>query len=871
MSQISERMLTNYVNMLRSRKLLIIGGWIVLAVILGFAGALHLIARTKNQFDLPNGSEAAIAFDELTRYFSTADSNGTDLIYFEALIGSTVFSQRLVFRMTQEAELFLTKDIEDALACPSVYGYVRAADRYGDEAATMFLGKGNASTVLQINYPSKSTKAYGRVLERLVLHLSHAFGSEISFVGCAGTACSSVETIDATAESVSLMDEISLPLAFLILAYCLKSIRLLLIPLLSVFCSSLVSFGIMGCLAAGGLKVSSVTPPVMMSTLIAVSIDYALFLLTRFKEEIPYTSTVDEAVHRMLSFSGHVVLTSGVILSLCFVSLLFIPVAIVQSLGTGVIVTLISALSVNLSFVPAMLMALPNFFVEFRRWGCVFSSRTAGASQQPSSLLDAMGPVSRESEDSRIWQRWSYFATSGKAAVLVALIVLIGGVVSLITMSDMHPSQDTSLFQPRDSSSSLTQSRLAESFSVGQSGPFKLLFIPKKLTAAGIYEEQFWLQAGIVMETISHLYDGDTEGSIASIMYAYDARKGKGRHLPMEAAMFLDPLLNSSRFCEKLPTLRTECEVYAQTKRCSDLVPLAPVLALFAPELSTDQIKNYCELYRAQLESSTSFYSPAMASQGNNSVRTAFLATLTPSRVPASQAAVDWTKSCRNILHTGAFTPAVQTYLYGVTPAIVDSIAAVYEILPVVLTLTLLVCSVLVGAFNRSVVLGILPVAFIAWTILVVFAFAVLVYQEGIFGTSGVLGSTGGLAWLVPCLTFTVILGLGLDYCIFLLGRVVELHVEGCSDRDALMQGLTKTGPIITNAGIIMAVAYGGLMFSSIPMLNQVSLILVTAVLLDTFFIRSLQFPATHAPLKKWNWWPRRVHDVRADVVIEAS
>ena len=54
-----------------------------------------------------------------------------------------------------------------------------------------------------------------------------------------------------------------------------------------------------------------------------------------------------------------------------------------------------------------------------------------------------------------------------------------------------------------------------------------------------------------------------------------------------------------------------------------------------------------------------------------------------------------------------------------------------------------------------------------------------------------------------------------------------------------------------------MAVAFGGLLGSSFPVLNQTSFYLVVSVLCDTFFIRALLVPSLMALLGRWNWWPR--------------
>jgi len=208
----------------------------------------------------------------------------------------------------------------------------------------------------------------------------------------------------------------------------------------------------------------------------------------------------------------------------------------------------------------------------------------------------------------------------------------------------------------------------------------------------------------------------------------------------------------------------------------------------------------------------------------------------------------------------------MEAYLNGGTPQLMDAIDEVYARLPVVLAVTMGCCLILLGLLTVSLAFGVMSVILILWTIIVVFALGVAVYQDGLFGDNAPAQFSkdgGGLAWMLPALTFTIILGLGLDYSIFLLLRVCELRVKGYEDRDAFIYAVAKTGPVITSAGIIMAVAFSGLMLSRIPMLNQQSWLLVTAVLIDTFFIGCLATPAIQAPLGKLNWWPRKVMEPR--------
>ena len=83
--------------------------------------------------------------------------------------------------------------------------------------------------------------------------------------------------------------------------------------------------------------------------------------------------------------------------------------------------------------------------------------------------------------------------------------------------------------------------------------------------------------------------------------------------------------------------------------------------------------------------------------------------------------------------------------------------------------------------------------------------------------------------------------------------------MAGWSDRDAVAVGLLRSGPVISWAGIIMAVAYSGFLFSDIPLLNQLGFYIVFAVLVDSFVVRPLLVPALMYILGPINYWPRAV------------
>ena len=93
----------------------------------------------------------------------------------------------------------------------------------------------------------------------------------------------------------------------------------------------------------------------------------------------------------------------------------------------------------------------------------------------------------------------------------------------------------------------------------------------------------------------------------------------------------------------------------------------------------------------------------------------------------------------------------------------------------------------------------------------------------------------------------------------FLLTRVYELRLSGATNTAAITQGLVKSGNIITAAGAIMAIAFCGLLMNATPTLNQMAVVFVMSVLLDTFVVRTLLLPAIMSLLGEANWWPRRM------------
>lgn len=107
--------------------------------------------------------------------------------------------------------------------------------------------------------------------------------------------------------------------------------------------------------------------------------------------------------------------------------------------------------------------------------------------------------------------------------------------------------------------------------------------------------------------------------------------------------------------------------------------------------------------------------------------------------------------------------------------------------------------------------------------------------------------------------------GLAMDYEVFLLSRIKELHDEGRPTLEAIRIGLQRSGRIITSAAAILIIVFGGFVAGQLLVIKEVGFALAVAVLIDATIVRLLLVPATMTVLGDLNWWaPRwaaRVHD----------
>jgi len=139
------------------------------------------------------------------------------------------------------------------------------------------------------------------------------------------------------------------------------------------------------------------------------------------------------------------------------------------------------------------------------------------------------------------------------------------------------------------------------------------------------------------------------------------------------------------------------------------------------------------------------------------------------------------------------------------------------------------------------------------------------IFQDG--HLSGLLGfdSVGALDLWMPVLILIFAFGLSMDYEVFLLSRIKEVH-DHTGDNDlAVAVGLQRSGRIITSAAALIVVVFAGFAAGEVLAVKQLGVGLAIAVIVDATLVRTLLVPATMKLLGERNWWApavlRRFHD----------
>jgi RND superfamily putative drug exporter len=218
--------------------------------------------------------------------------------------------------------------------------------------------------------------------------------------------------------------------------------------------------------------------------------------------------------------------------------------------------------------------------------------------------------------------------------------------------------------------------------------------------------------------------------------------------------------------------------------------------------------------------------------------------------------------------------PPFPVQLGGGTAQFIDQQASLADSLPLALALLCGSTLVILFVMTGSVVLPVKALLMNLLTLSAAFGLLVLIFQDGRF--ESILGfdrpHPPALESTQPILLFCVAFGLSTDYGVFLLTRIKEARDGGLPDREAVAEGLERTGRIVTYAALLFCIAIGAFATSEVVFIKELGVGTALAVLIDAFLVRALLVPSLMALLGRWNWWaPKPLARLHARLALGES
>nr|WP_221935738.1 MMPL family transporter [Janibacter cremeus] len=208
--------------------------------------------------------------------------------------------------------------------------------------------------------------------------------------------------------------------------------------------------------------------------------------------------------------------------------------------------------------------------------------------------------------------------------------------------------------------------------------------------------------------------------------------------------------------------------------------------------------------------------------------------------------------------HLRADGPPFEAHIGGQASGLTDFVDALVDRAPWAAATVILATFVLLFLMTGSLVVPIKALVMNVVSLGASLGVLVWVFQDG--HLSGLLhfDSVGAVEVSIPVLVLAFAFGLSMDYEVFLLSRIVELHEQGRPTDEAVRLGLQRSGRIITSAALLMVIVFSGFVLAQILAVKQTGVALVVAIIIDATLVRMLLVPATMSVLGEWNWWAPR-------------
>ncbi len=705
-----------------------------------------------------------------------------------------------------------------------------------------------------------------------------------------GDAAISYDTEKSSMEDVSKVDPLSIALIFILLALFFYAIVTAFVPPAVVG----MAYGIVLTLiwAIGQfLGIYYITKTLLLVVMLGAGCDYSLFILTRYRNERKRGRDHDAAIREAVMWGGEAVFTSGVSVMIGFAALTLCSFSLVQTLGLCLALGILVALLAALTFIPSLIYIVGDRIYwpsNIERYKKADASASSGNRKGAHAHLVSIG---------KRYFGWLSRNTHKYAKLLVALFVVLC-IPTTYYFATSEDSSDTISVMPDSESIDglnliMTQTdggtimptyvvmEMRESL-VERAGTFALAGanVPYiRYTAASISVTGSAPSAQIsgTLYELSHL-----ELAGGKVTHAGMAGKIEASHPEIVGSV-------SSATSWQLAYVQAQNAAYAKvystytSQGATDEAAKAAAAAFVADPKNVNEAVYSSFLERNPVGAEivkgvldrvgwNGAYDQVLGVDGGVpvtlqnmmdyqlNVRTGLLSTngayvcmtVVTTEKPMSDNTMDFVADIRDDLKNGGelygtfFTDDVkETYVSGTSAQMSDISGIVEEqfsfIRLVVIVLLIVLLFFILGCYLTPIRAIITIVMSVIWTV----ALTRLVF-DSLLGTP--------VLWLIPIVLFVVLLGLGMDYEIFLTTKIRENRIKGMENGTAIDEAVKQAGGVISLCALIMGGTFLTLLLAGSSMLQEFGFALGVGILIDGLFMVGFVSPSLMHLMGEWSW-----------------
>jgi trehalose monomycolate/heme transporter len=283
-------------------------------------------------------------------------------------------------------------------------------------------------------------------------------------VGVGGQIPTEAAINNQVSSDIGRAETISLPILLILLTIIFGSLAAASLPVV------IGGIGIIGSFAA--LRLLTLATPVSIYSInittimgLGLAIDYGLFMVGRFREELSRQPSVEEAVARTVATAGRTVVVSGITVAAALASLLLFPEVFLRSMGYGGVATVLVDMLAAVTVMPALLSVLGRRVNSLRVRSAV--GRPPGAARGGRARTPEPGPGGGG------WYRLARIVMRRPAvfaAVIVVVLLALGSPFLRITWGSVGPQDLPAAAQPR-----VVSEQLARDFPGNVTAPIEAL------------------------------------------------------------------------------------------------------------------------------------------------------------------------------------------------------------------------------------------------------------------------------------------------------------------------------------------------------------------------------------------------------------